>query len=67
MVAFTPYRQAIALEEGGVGPGVQFDNLELDGFPPFIAMLAIDTAIYLLLAFYLNNVCLGDMIQSYLD
>ncbi|XP_038048297.1 ATP-binding cassette sub-family A member 5-like [Patiria miniata] len=49
--------QAILLDEGG--PGIQFDNIVVDGFPPYVAMLAIDCVLYLLLAFYFDNVIPG--------
>ncbi|XP_022092521.1 ATP-binding cassette sub-family A member 5-like [Acanthaster planci] len=49
--------QAATLDEGGAG--IQFDNMGLDGFPPYVAMLAIDCVIYLLLAFYFDNVVPG--------
>ena len=54
---FPPFMQAASLDEGK--GGIQWDNMGLDGFPPYLAMLAIDCVIYLLLAFYLDNVVPG--------
>ena len=41
------------------GHGLQFSNCGLDGFPPYVAMLAIDNVLYFLLAIYFDNVIPG--------
>ncbi len=49
--------QAIGLDQLGVG--IQFDNMGLDGFPPYVVMLYVDTVLYFLLAIYFDNVIPG--------
>ncbi|XP_038065899.1 ATP-binding cassette sub-family A member 5-like [Patiria miniata] len=54
--------QALSLEE--IQVGVQFNNLIVDGFPPYMVMLLIDTVLYLLLAVYFDNVIPGNYGQN---
>ncbi|XP_033629986.1 ATP-binding cassette sub-family A member 5-like isoform X1 [Asterias rubens] len=49
--------QAIGLDQLGVG--IQFDNMGIDGFPPYVVMLYVDAVLYFLLAIYFDNVVPG--------
>ncbi|XP_022092654.1 ATP-binding cassette sub-family A member 5-like isoform X2 [Acanthaster planci] len=50
--------QAFSLEDWNVG--LQFSNLVVDSFPPYVAMLALDSVLYLLLAIYFDNIIPGN-------
>ncbi|XP_038064464.1 ATP-binding cassette sub-family A member 10-like [Patiria miniata] len=61
---FSPTAAGLAMDQAllyeTLGPGIHFDNIGLDGYPPYVAMLAIDTALYFLLAVYFDNVIPGN-------